>query len=404
MPRRVLVTLIAGAMVLFLALGVRQGFGLFLAPMSADLGWGREVFSLAIAIQNIVWGLCQPFVGMISDQYGPKRVVMVGAVAYAVGLVMMGLSEAPWMLYLGGGVFVGFALSAVSFVVVLGAVGRMVTEEKRSLALGIVSAGGSLGQFVMVPGTGSLLAGLGWSPTLLVLAAGPCLMVPLALLLRRGGAADTVEAGPDQTLREALGEASRHSGFWYLTAGFFVCGFHITFIMVHLPAYIADAGLDTWLGAASLSAIGFFNIVGTYICGYLGGRFRKKYILSMLYLLRALFIAIFILVPVTPYSVLIFTSAMGLLWLGTVPLTSGLVAEIFGVRYMSTLFGIVFFSHQVGSFLGVWLGGLFYDLSGSYDVVWVIAIVLGIAAALLHWPITDAPVSRLVRAPAAAGS
>ena len=391
-------------MVLFLALGVRQGFGLFLAPMSADLGWGREVFSLAIAIQNIVWGLCQPFVGMISDQYGPKRVVMVGAVAYAVGLVMMGLSEAPWMLYLGGGVFVGFALSAVSFVVVLGAVGRMVTEEKRSLALGIVSAGGSLGQFVMVPGTGSLLAGLGWSPTLLVLAAGPCLMVPLALLLRRGGAADTVEAGPDQTLREALGEASRHSGFWYLTAGFFVCGFHITFIMVHLPAYIADAGLDTWLGAASLSAIGFFNIVGTYICGYLGGRFRKKYILSMLYLLRALFIAIFILVPITPYSVLIFTSAMGLLWLGTVPLTSGLVAEIFGVRYMSTLFGIVFFSHQVGSFLGVWLGGLFYDLSGSYDVVWVIAIVLGIAAALLHWPITDAPVSRLVRAPAAAGS
>jgi MFS family permease len=404
MPRRVLVALIAGALILFLTLGVRQGFGLFLAPMSADLGWGREVFSLAIAIQNIVWGLCQPFVGMVADQYGARRVVMVGAVAYTIGLVMMALSEAPWMLHLGGGVFVGFALSAVSFVVVLGSVGRMVPKKNLSLALGIVSAGGSLGQFVMVPGTGSLLAAMGWSPTLLVLAVGPVLIIPLALLFRGGGGADAVEPESDQTLREALGEAGRHRGFWYLAAGFFVCGFHITFIMVHLPAFITDAGLESWLGAAALSSIGFFNIVGTYLCGYLGGRFRKKYILSILYLLRALFITIFILVPVTPYSVLIFTSAMGVLWLGTVPLTSALVAEVFGVRYLSTLFGIVFFSHQVGSFLGVWLGGLVYDFSGSYDIVWLIAIVLGLAAALLHWPIADAPVPRLSRATAPAGT
>ncbi len=398
MPRRLLVTFIAGGLILFLTLGTRQSFGLFLGPMSADLGWGREVVSLAIAIQNVFWGLCQPFVGMAADKLGPRRVVAFGAVFYAVGLVSMGLSEAPWMLYLGGGLFVGFALSAVSFVVILGAVGRMVDEKRRSLALGIVSAGGSLGQFVMVPGTQALLSGIGWSDTFLVLAAGSCLIVVLAMAMKGGGADTITEPGPEQTLGEALREAGGHSGFWYLTAGFFVCGFHVTFIMVHLPAFIVDAGLDSWLGAASLSAIGLFNIVGTYLCGVLGDRYRKKYLLSWLYILRAIFILVFILVPVSQYSVLIFASAMGVLWLGTVPLTGALVAEMFGVRYMSTLFGIVFFSHQVGAFLGVWLGGLFYDLSGSYDTVWTLAIILGVLAALLHYPIADKPVPRLLGA------
>lgn len=381
----------AGA-ILFLALGTRQSFGLYLAPMSHDLGWGREVFSLAIAIQNIVWGLSQPFIGMLADKYGTGRIGAVGGVLFAAGLYMMATPATPLDLYIGSGLLLGFSLSAVSFALVLGAVGRAVPAEKRGAALGIASAGGSAGQFVMVLVNQELLETYGWSVPLLIAVCFGLFMAALFYTLR-GTAVHGTER--PQTLSNALGEALRHRGYLYLTAGFFVCGFQVTFIMTHLPAYIADRAMPGWLGAASLALIGFFNIIGTYGSGRLGDRYRKKYVLSTMYLSRAALIALFLALPISQYTVIGFASLMGLLWLGTVPLTSSLVAQIFGVRYMTTLFGIVFFSHQIGAFLGVWLGGLMYDLAGSYAEVWYIAIVLGVLAAALHWPIADRPVARL---------
>ena len=387
----------AGA-ILFLALGTRQSFGLYLAPMSHDLGWGREVFSLAIAIQNVVWGLSQPFVGMIADKFGTARTGAVGSLLFALGLYLMATPASPFDLYIGSGALLGFSLSAISFATVLGAVGRAVPAERRSAALGIASAGGSAGQFVMVLVNQELLEAYGWSVPLLIAVCFGLFMAGFFYPLR-GKAVQGAEL--PQSLGNALGEALRHKGFLYLTAGFFVCGFQVTFIMTHLPAYIADRAMPGWLGAASLALIGFFNIVGTFGSGVLGDRYRKKYVLSMIYLLRAALIAVFVALPITQYTVIGFAALMGLIWLGTVPLTSGLVAQIFGVRYMTTLFGIVFFSHQVGAFLGVWLGGLMYDVAGSYAAVWYIAIILGVLAAVLHWPIADRPVARL-GAPAAA--
>ncbi len=398
MQRKLFFLILAGGSILFLAMGTRQSFGLFLAPMSAELGWGREVFSLAIAVQNLLWGLAQPFFGMIADKYGPARLIAAGGVLYVIGLVLMATSTSAWQMHLGAGLFVGFALSASAFAVILGAVGQAAPPERRSTALGITGMIGAVGQFVMVPGNQLLIGELGWSVSLLLLAAGAALIVPLAAAFARGrGASEAaVEAEPKQSLREAVGEAARHGGFWYLSAGFFVCGFHVTFIMTHLPAFAADSGLPGWTGAAALSLIGLFNIVGTLLFGALGDRYRKKYLLSILYLLRSLVIAGLLVAPLTPTTLLVFGGAMGVLWLATVPLTTGLVGEIFGVRYLTTLFSIVFLSHQVGAFLGVWLGGLAYDLTGSYDKVWLAAIILGVLAAALHWPIADRPVPRLV--------
>ena len=393
MGRKATVALISGALVLTLAMGIRQTFGLFLSPMSIDLGFGRESFGLAMAIQNILWGVVQPVTGMIADKYGAGRVLVVGTAAYVAGLVIMSGATSVSDLQLGGGVFVGLAMSCTSFAVVLGAISRAVPAEKRSMALGIASAGGSFGQFIMAPIGQGLIAAEGWGGALVVMALIAALMAPLALALAGRPAAPASAGAPaiSQSLSEALGEAGRHGGFWYLTIGFFVCGFQVVFIAVHLPAYLTDIGLSAGLGATALALIGFFNIVGTWLCGFLGGRYSKKYLLSSLYTLRSLVIVVFLVAPKTEATVLAFAAGIGLLWLGTVPLTSGLVAQIFGVRYMSTLFGIVFFGHQVGSFLGVWLGGVVFDATGSYDAIWIASVLLGLAAAALHLPIAERP-------------
>jgi predicted MFS family arabinose efflux permease len=393
MERKAFVAVMCGALVLTLAMGIRQTFGLFLSPMSIDLGIGRESFALAMAIQNILWGVAQPVTGMIADKYGAGRVLVVGTAAYVAGLVIMSGATSVSDLQLGGGVFVGLAMSCTSFAVVLGAIGRAVPAEKRSMALGLASAGGSFGQFIMAPVGQGLIAANGWAGALVAMAVVALLMAPLAIVLA-GRPASSGSKGTEaisQSLSEALGEAGRHGGFWYLTIGFFVCGFQVVFIAVHLPAYLGDIGLSASLGATALALIGFFNIVGTWLCGFLGGRYSKKYVLSGLYTLRSLVIVLFLVAPKTEATVLVFAAAIGLLWLGTVPLTSGLVAQIFGVRYMSTLFGIVFLSHQVGSFLGVWLGGVVFDATGSYDAIWIASVLLGLAAAALHLPIAERP-------------
>jgi predicted MFS family arabinose efflux permease len=391
--RTALIALIGGGLILTLAMGIRQTFGLLLSPMSVDLGIGREQFALAMAVQNLLWGALQPFTGMLADHFGPLRVLLGGAIVYALGLVVMAAGGSALALHLGGGILIGIALSAVSFAVVLGAVGRLVAPERRSMALGVASAGGSFGQFIMAPVGQILIADLGWAQALGMMAALVLLIAPLALVFARGRQrAATVAPGPhDQRLGGAIRESLSHGGFLYLNLGFFVCGFQVVFIAVHLPAYLADLGVRPAIGAWALALIGLFNILGTWGCGALGGHYLKKYLLSSLYALRAVVIALFLVLPKTELTVLLFASAIGLLWLGTMPLTSGLVAQIFGVRYLGTLFGIVFFSHQVGSFLGAWLGGLVFDLSGSYDPVWVAAIVLGLLAAAIHLPIAEKP-------------
>jgi predicted MFS family arabinose efflux permease len=390
--RNVILVIIAGGLIVSLSMGIRQTFGLFLAPVTADLGIGREAFAFSMAVQQLLWGVFQPLTGMIADKFGTARVLVSGAVVYALGLVVMSGTESSLQLHLGAGLFVGFGMAATGFAVVLGAVGRLVPEEKRSMAFGITTAGGSFGQFIMAPVGQALIAAQGWSDALISIAVIAMLMAPLGALLV-GKASDVAGASgvPSQSLSGAVAEARRHSGYIFLTLGFFVCGFQVAFVAVHLPAYLADAGLSAGTGALALGLIGFFNIIGTFVCGALGGRYSKKYLLSSLYLLRALVIAVFLTLPKTETTVLIFASALGLLWLGTVPLTSGLVAQIFGPRYVSTLFGIVFLNHQLGSFTGVWLGGYLYDTTGSYDGVWMGSVALGIAAAILHMPIAERP-------------
>ncbi|MEE8396819.1 MAG: MFS transporter [bacterium] len=399
---RVFWVVFCGTVVLALSIGIRLTFGLFLQPMSAAMGWGREVFALAIALQNLIWGASQPFIGMIADRKGAGRVVAVGGVGYGLGLYLMSQSTTPLALNFSAGLVIGLALSGTSFAVVLGAVGRAVSVKRRSMALGIASAGGSIGQFAILP-VGQLMIGTqGWVFALIALGAIAAMATPFAAVLA-GRPSPAAVGEPAQGIGGALAEAGGHRGFQLLTGGFFVCGFHVTFIGTHLPAYIVDHGLSPGVGALALITIGFFNILGSFFWGVMGGRYSKRHSLSALYLARAVVILAFVSVPVTVTSVLVFAGAMGFLWLGTVPLTNALVGQIFGVRYISTLFGIVFFSHQVGAFLGVWLGGKVYDLTGSYDSVWYIAIVLGVVAALLHWPINEAPVARLAEAGTEAG-
>lgn len=385
------VVIIAGCIIALLTFGIRSGFGLFLAPMSADLGWGREVFALAMAIQNLLWGLGQPFAGALADRYGAGRVLAGGGLLYALGLVIMANSTTPAMLYLSAGVLIGLALAGAAFGIVLAAITRIVSEEKRSWALGLGTAAGSLGQFLLTPLGQAFITAYGWSVALMLLACLALAVIPLAGVL--AGKPD-IKSGVDQSLHQALSEAGGHASYWYLLAGFFVCGFHVAFIQTHLPAYLSDNGLGGAIGAWAISLVGLFNIIGSYTAGVMGGKYSKKYLLSFLYFARALVIAIFILMPLTPLSVYVFSAAIGLLWLSTVPLTSGLVAFMFGPRYMATLFGIVFFSHQVGAFLGVWLGGLLFDATGSYQVVWWIGVALGVLAGLIHWPIREQAVAR----------
>ncbi|SEP09217.1 MULTISPECIES: MFS transporter [unclassified Pseudomonas] len=384
--------LVGGALILALSLGVRHGFGLFLAPMSAEFGWGREVFAFAIALQNLIWGLAQPFTGALADRFGAAKVVLIGGVLYALGLVFMGMADSPWSLSLSAGLLIGIGLSGTSFSVILGVVGRAVPPEKRSMGMGIASAAGSFGQFAMLPGTLGLIGWLGWSAALLALGLLVALIVPLVGMLKDAPAPLT---GHEQTLSEALREACSHSGFWLLAVGFFVCGFQVVFIGVHLPAYLVDQHLAASVGTTVLALVGLFNIFGTYTAGWLGGRMSKPRLLTGLYLLRAVVIGLFLWLPVTTTTAYLFGMAMGFLWLSTVPLTNGTVATLFGVRNLSMLGGIVFLFHQLGSFLGGWLGGVVYDRTGSYDLIWQVSILLSLLAAALNWPVRERPVARL---------
>jgi len=396
--RTPVLVLVCGAIILTLGLGIRASFGLFLQPMSTDLGWGRSHFSFAMALSNLIWGLAQPFFGAWADKQGAGRVVVVSGLLYAGGLALMPFSTTPLMLDASAGLMVGLGLSGVSFGVILGVVGRAFPPERRSLALGIASSGGSFGQFLMLPFGQLLISTLGWQTALLVLAGTIMATVPLAAAMMEGRR--PVATGAQQSLNQALREAGGHSGFWYLTAGFFVCGFQVAFISVHLPAYLVDVKMTPAVGAMALALIGLFNIAGSFVAGYLGGRFSKKYLLSGIYILRAVIIALFLVLPVTPLTVYLFAAGIGFLWLGTVPLTNGLVAQIFGVRFVSMLFGIVFLSHQIGSFAGVWLGGYLFDATGSYNLVWIGSIALGVIAAILNLPIDERPVERMEARPA----
>jgi len=390
--RSPMMIIFAGGLVLWLSIGTRQSFGLFMTPMTDDLGWGREIFALAIAIQNIVWGITQPIAGALADRWGAGRTIVGGAILYGAGIYLMASSSTPEFLYLSGGLIIGIGLSGTSFAVVMGAVGRAVSEEKRSMALGIVGAAGSLGQFVMVPVGQAFIANYGWSVAFMILGVLSFLMLPLAAGV--AGKPATDHGADSQTMRQGLGEALRLRSYWYLIAGFFVCGFHVTFIATHLPSYLRDQGLDQSWAAWALALVGLFNIIGSLGCGWLGGRYPKKYVLSTLYVMRAVIITIFLMVPVTPVTALMFGAGIGLMWLATVPLTTGLVATIFGPKYLGMLSGLVFFSHQIGAFLGVWWGGYLFDTTGSYDVIWWVAVALGVLAAVLHWPIEERLVTR----------
>ena len=391
------VALACGGLILMLSLGLRHGFGLFLQPMTSDLHWGRETFALALAVQNLVWGASAPFAGLLADRHGAGRVLAGSALLYVLGLALMAYPIAPWFFVLAAGVLIGLGLSGVTFSVVQGVIGRRYPPEKRSMALGISAAAGSFGQFALLPFTQWLLTGLGWHGALLVLAAVGLLMAPLAVgMVEKRGAhgGHLFQQSAGQAMREALG----HRGYLYLTAGFFVCGFQVVFVGVHLPAYLADRGFPPHVAVIALALVGLFNIAGTWTTGWLGSRMPKRWILSAIYFGRAVVIALFLWLPMSLVTIYGFAILLGLLWLSTVPPTNGIVAGVFGTRYLAMLAGVTFFSHQIGSFLGAWLGGLLYDRTGSYDVVWWISIALGIAAGLLNLPIDE----REIRRPAAA--
>jgi MFS family permease len=393
--KRPWIVILCGASIVTLAMGVRQAFGLFLPQMGAALDISRGDFGLALAIQNLLFGLVQPFIGAVADKHGAGRVILLGTLLYVAGLAAAALATSAIGLHLSLGFMVGMALSATTYVVVLGVVGLIVPAHQRSLSFGIVTAGGSLGQFLLVPVGQMLLLELGYRMALIVLAGVVAICAPLALGLAGKPEPLGMQAGDPQPLSDALGEAARHTGYWLLNAGFFVCGFHVAFIATHFPAYLNDHGLGGSVGATALALIGLFNIVGSYVFGVTGDRFRKKWLLSAIYGARAIVMLLFLAAPLTSTSALVFAGAMGFLWLGTVPLTSGLVGQIFGMRYLSTLYGIVFLSHQVGSFFGAWAAGYLYDRLGNYDVTWGLSVVLAVAAMALNLPIKDAPVARL---------
>ncbi len=386
-PRTIIVL---GSVIVLIAMGVRQSFGLFLSPITEDLGIGRETFSLAVALQNLIFGL--PLVGMLADRVGARKVLFASGVVYAVGLLIASSVDTAAGIFGAWGILPGLALSGASYVVVLGAVGRIVTPERRSTAFGLITAAGSFGMFAVIPGAQWLLSNLGWRNALQVTAIGVGLIAVLGLAFP-AHTADADDAHLDEPLPTVLRRAWTHKGYLLLTAGFFVCGFHVAFVATHLPAYLTDNGLTELVGASALSLIGVFNIIGSSTFGVLGDRFRKRTLLSILYISRAVVFTLFLLLPLTSATALIFGSVIGFLWLATVPLTSGIVAQIFGSRYLSTLYGITFLSHQVGAFLGVWLGGRVFDATGSYEPVWVAAVVLGLVAGLIHLPISETPVS-----------
>jgi len=390
-----IIVIACGAMMVFISMGTRQSFGLFLQPITFDLSVGRETFSLAMAWQNLLFGL--PLIGILADRIGSRKIAIGGGLLYAASFLLLSATGSPAGLYINLGVLAGTAIGCTGYVVVLGAAAKAVPPEKRSSTFGIITAAGSFGMFAVVPGIQWLITSAGWQTAFAVLAVFVGMTAILAIgfpdtaaVLSGNPATTAVEER--QPLPLVLSRARRHSGYLLLTAGFFVCGFHVAFIATHLPAFLADNSVSKMAGATALAMIGLFNIFGSYLFGYLGDRLRKKYLLSFLYLSRAIVITVFLVIPISNFSAIAFGCAIGFLWLATVPLTSGIVAQIFGARYLSTLYGIVFFSHQIGSFLGVWLGGRVYDMVNSYDTVWVLAILLGVAAAILHLPITDQPV------------
>ncbi|MCR5881523.1 MFS transporter [Rhizobacter sp. J219] len=391
--------LLCGALIVTLSMGIRHGFGLWLRPITMDRGWSRETFAFALAIQNLAWGLAGPFAGMLADRFGAFRVLVVGSLLYAAGLVLMAVSTSGLAFTGSAGLILGMAQSGTTYAVVYGVIGRNVAPDKRSWAMGVAAAAGSFGQFLMVPVENWLIAGVGWQNALFLLGCLALAIVPLAFGLKEPKAAPLAGAH-QQSIGHALREAFGYPSFQLLMAGYFVCGFQVVFIGVHMPSYLKDNGLTPNVATTALALIGLFNVFGTYAAGSLGQRMQKKYILSAIYALRSVAIVIFLSVPLTPWSVYIFASVMGFLWLSTVPPTNAVIAQIFGVQYMSMLGGFVFLSHQIGSFLGVWLGGKLYDTTGSYDVVWWIAVALGIFAALVNLPVREAAIVRRAPAPA----
>ncbi|MBW3165468.1 MFS transporter [Ferrimonas balearica] len=384
-----------GIAIMILSLGIRQSFGLFMAPISTSFDVGREFFSLAIALQNLLFGLFQPFVGMAADRYGPRRVIVCGGLAYGLGLALTSVAAQPEWLYLTLGALVGLGLSATSYVIVLGAVARVVPAQHAAKAFGLTTAAGSFGMFAMIPGAQTLLTEFGWQSALQVFAIGCALIVAFGAFMRMPQTdTSTGNDAPEQTLKQALAEAFRHPGYWLIHLGFFVCGFHVMFIATHLPSYLADLGLPSNAAAMALAYVGVFNIFGSYFWGMMGDRYDKRHVMFALYVLRAAVIAAFVMFPISTQSATVFGAAIGFCWLGTVPLTSGLVRQIFGPRYLATLYGLVFFTHQVGSFLGAWFGGRIYDATGSYTPIWWLTVVMALIAAVLHLPINAKPVER----------
>jgi predicted MFS family arabinose efflux permease len=384
--------LLCGACIVTLSMGVRHGFGLWLQPITMERGWTRETFAFALAVQNLAWGIAGPIAGGLADKFGAFRVLIAGALLYATGLMLMALADTGAAFTGAAGILVGVAQAGVTYAVVYGVIGRNVAPERRSRAMGITAAAGSFGQFLMVPVESALISSFGWQNALYLLGLLVIVIVPLAWGLRepdRGAV-----AGHTQSIGAALREAFAYPSFRLLTAGYFVCGFQVVFIGVHMPSYLKDRGMDPQVATMALALIGLFNVFGTYAAGEIGQRWPKRYLLSAIYALRAVAIVLFLWLPLTPMSVYVFSSVIGLLWLSTVPPTNAVVAQIFGVQYLSMLGGFVFLSHQLGSFMGVWLGGKLFDATGSYDVVWWISVALGIFAALINLPVRETPIVR----------
>ena len=390
--------LVCGAAVVMLSMGIRHGFGLWLQPITMDRGWTRETFAFALALQNIVWGLTGPFVGMIADRYGAFRVLLVGSALYAAGLVLMTLASSGTAFALTAGVMLGMAQAGTTYAVVYGVIARNVSAEQRSWAMGVTAAAGSFGQFLLLWVENWLIGAWGWQSALIVMGCAALFIMPLAWGLKERSMA--TPGGPQQSIAAALREAFAYPPFRWLTAGYFVCGFQVVFIGVHLPSYLKDHGLSPEVATTALALIGLFNVIGTYAAGALGQRLAKRHILAAIYALRGVVITIFVLAPLTPWSVYLFAAVMGTLWLSTVPPTNAIVAQIFGVQYMSMLGGVVFLSHQVGSFLGAWLGGRLYDMTGSYDIVWWLAVGLSVLATLANLPVRETAIVRGAPQPA----
>jgi MFS family permease len=397
--RTPLMVLVCGSLIMLISFGIRAGFGLYMQPISMEHGWGREVLSLSLALQQLAWGALGAVAGGFADRYGPGRVIAIGALLYILGLIGMAYAPTPLAMHFFSGAMIGTALGCTSFGIILAVIGRTVTAEKRSAAMGVATAAGSFGQFLLIPASQFLITQLGWHGALLGLAVIAVLILPLSTALAgKPAATPGVQQSLGESLREALGEKGFHLLFW----GYFVCGFHIAMLTMHLPSFVTDSGLRPEHGMTALALIGLFNVIGTFAAGWLGGRFSKKYLLSSIYTIRAFLIAILVLLPLTPLTLYAFACGIGLLWLGTVPLTNGLVGQIFGMRYAAMLASIVFFGHQIGGFLGVWLAGYLYDTTGSYTIAFYCSMALGVFAAIVNLPVNEQPLAERKHAAAVA--